>query len=80
MVLRNVLWCALCLLIAHSTLAKATDKVNGIQTANRSSETQHELKVAKFDYGYVSNPLTIMLWILIASLAKLGEFLITCNR
>lgn len=32
-----------------------------------------DLKVAKFDFAYVSGPLTIIVWILIASLAKLGE-------
>ncbi|KAL9989088.1 hypothetical protein ACROYT_G003597 [Oculina patagonica] len=31
-----------------------------------------EIKVAKFDFAYVSGPLTIIVWILIASLAKLG--------
>lgn len=32
-----------------------------------------EIKVAKFDFAYVSGPLTIIVWILIASLAKLGK-------
>ena len=35
--------------------------------------TPPEIKVAKFDFAYVSGPLTIIVWILIASLAKLGK-------
>lgn len=35
-------------------------------------ESSAEIKVAKFDFEYVSGPLTIIVWILIASLAKLG--------
>lgn len=47
-------------------------------SANDTEEdAQHEdpppLKVAKFDWDYVSGPLTIILWILLASVAKLGE-------
>jgi len=34
------------------------------------------LKVAKFDFDHVGGPLTIILWILIASLAKLGKVLL----
>lgn len=36
-------------------------------------ESSAEIKVAKFDFEYVSGPLTIIVWILIASLAKLGK-------
>ena len=43
-------------------------------TSNNSDhEEPPSLKVATFDFHHVSGPITIMLWILIASLAKLGE-------
>ncbi|KAJ7360359.1 hypothetical protein OS493_016991 [Desmophyllum pertusum] len=45
-------------------------------TSNGNESLDHgpppQLKVAKFDFGYVGGPLTIIVWILIASLAKLG--------
>ena len=52
----------------------------GIESPSNSSsngesghESSAEIKVAKFDFEYVSGPLTIIVWILIASLAKLGK-------
>lgn len=46
-------------------------------TSNGNESLDHgpppQLKVAKFDFGYVGGPLTIIVWILIASLAKLGK-------
>lgn len=42
-------------------------------SANDTEEDPPPLKVAKFDWDYVSGPLTIILWILLASVAKLGE-------
>ena len=53
-------------------------------SSSHNGDTGHgssaEIKVARFDFEYVSGPLTIIVWILIASLAKLGEvFLCLCK-
>ena len=49
-------------------------------SSNHNEDSGHEfsaeIKVAKFDFEYVSGPLTIIVWILIASLAKLGKVLL----
>lgn len=51
---------------------------NGNSSPNNSA-SDHEhgdpppLKVAKFDFDHVEGPLIIIVWILIASLAKLGN-------
>lgn len=42
-------------------------------TPGHASDPIPELKVAKFDFAYVAGPLTIIVWILIASFAKLGK-------
>lgn len=50
-------------------------------SSNHNDSSGHgpppEIKVAKFDFAYVSGPLTIIVWILIASLAKLGKMTIS---
>lgn len=64
-------------LIGHikGSLSEPSSKNNS--TNDTEEHPQHEdpppLKVAKFDWDYVSGPLTIILWILLASVAKLGE-------
>ena len=54
------------------------EPANHNKSSNSTTEAPHHedppaLKVAKFDFDYVRGPLTIILWILLASLAKLGE-------
>lgn len=79
MSLRNLLAGVLILgvLIGHinGSLDEPSSKNNS--TNDTEEDPQHEdpppLKVAKFDWDYVSGPLTIILWILLASVAKLGE-------
>ena len=79
MSLRNLLAGILILgvLIGHinGSLNEPSSKNNS--TNDTEEDPQHEdpppLKVAKFDWDYVSGPLTIILWILLASVAKLGE-------
>lgn len=79
MSLRNLLVGILILgvLIGHinGSLNEPSSKNNS--TNDTEEDPQHEdpppLKVAKFDWDYVSGPLTIILWILLASVAKLGE-------
>ena len=50
---------------------------NPINSSTHNDNSGHgdpaEIKVARFDFAYVSGPLTIIVWILIASLAKLGK-------
>ena len=48
-----------------------TSHENG--TPGHASDPPPELKVAKFDFAYVAGPLTIFVWILIASFAKLSK-------
>lgn len=59
----------------NGSLDEPSSKNNS--TNDTEEDPQHEdpppLKVAKFDWDYVSAPLTIILWILLASVAKLGE-------
>lgn len=59
----------------NGSLDEPSSKNNS--TNDTEEDPQHEdpppLKVAKFDWDYVSGPLTIILWILLASVAKLGE-------
>ena len=70
---RSVLTCcALLLLLVRVNASTGSDhSPPGNQT--KDHEEVPELKVAKVDYHHVSGPFTIMVWILIASLAKLGE-------
>ena len=54
------------------------EPANHNKSSNSTTEAPHHedppaLKVAKFDFDYVRGPLTIILWILLASLAKLGK-------
>lgn len=78
MSLRNLLAGILILgvLIGHinGSLDEPSSKNNS--TNDTAEDPQHEdpppLKVAKFDWDNVSEPLTIILWILLASVAKLG--------
>ena len=59
----------------NGSLDEPSSKNNS--TNDTAEDPQHEdpppLKVAKFDWDNVSEPLTIILWILLASVAKLGE-------
>lgn len=55
-------------------IESATNSSN--HTEDSGHEFSAEIKVAKFDFEYVSGPLTIIVWILIASLAKLGKVLL----
>lgn len=51
---------------------------SGSNLSSNDTDDKHTpppLKVAKFDFDHVGGPLTIILWILIASLAKLGKVL-----
>ena len=65
-------------LIVHINAAvedPATENHNKSSDHHDSSDhgPPPEIKVAKFDFAYVGGPLTIIVWILIASLAKLGK-------
>lgn len=81
MTLRNVA-AVLCILGA------LISQINGASHDNSSTNDTNEtpghkdpppLQVAKFDWNNVAGPLTIILWILLASLAKLGKVLICQN-
>lgn len=53
--------------------ATSANESHSQQSGNNSNhEDPPPLKVAKFDFERVSGPLIIIVWILIASLAKLG--------
>lgn len=55
------------------TINASANKLNSHPSGNNSNhEDPPPLKVAKFDFERVSGPLIIIVWILIASLAKLG--------
>ena len=50
---------------------RSTDNTNGDHRPGH--EDPPPLKVAKFDFEHVQGPLIIILWVLMASLAKLGK-------
>lgn len=55
----------------NSSSNHSTD--NGDHENRPGHEDPPPLKVAKFDFEHVQGPLIIILWVLIASLAKLGK-------
>lgn len=79
MSLRNLLAGILILGVFIGHINGSLDEPSSENNSTNDTEEhpQHEdpppLKVAKFDWDYVSGPLTIILWILLASVAKLGE-------
>lgn len=65
-------------LIVHTNAAVDDPAIESHnKSSDRNDSSGHgpppEIKVAKFDFAYVAGPLTIIVWILIASLAKLGK-------
>ena len=72
-----LLVCVLILRVNSSVGDKASTSHNNNShengTPGHASDPIPELKVAKFDFAYVAGPLTIIVWILIASFAKLGK-------
>lgn len=70
-----LLVCVLILRVNSSVGDKASTSHNNNShengTPGHASDPIPELKVAKFDFAYVAGPLTIIVWILIASFAKL---------
>ena len=56
---------------SNSSSNHSTDNTNGDHRPGH--EDPPPLKVAKFDFEHVQGPLIIILWVLIASLAKLGK-------
>ncbi|XP_015749951.1 PREDICTED: sodium/hydrogen exchanger 2-like, partial [Acropora digitifera] len=59
--------------VSRITIGASANESHSQQSENNSNhEDPPPLKVAKFDFERVSGPLIIIVWILIASLAKLG--------
>ena len=58
---------------SNSSSNHSTD--NGDHENRPGHEDPPPLKVAKFDFEHVQGPLIIILWVLIASLAKLGKLM-----
>ena len=60
-------------------IASAFGNVRELNVTGHSYEDIPSLAVAKFDFERVAGPLVILVWILIASLAKLGNFKKSCG-
>lgn len=73
MSLRNLLARVLILGVLIGHINGSLNAPSSQNNSTNHNEDPPPLKVAKFDWDYVSGPLTIILWILLASLAKLGE-------
>ena len=73
MPLRNLLARVLILGVLIGHINGSLNEPSSQNNSTNHNEDPPPLKVAKFDWDYVSGPLTIILWILLASLAKLGE-------
>lgn len=70
---RSALFLVAVVLICRITIGASANESHSQQSENNSNhEDPPPLKVAKFDFERVSGPLIIIVWILIASLAKLG--------
>ena len=70
---RSALFLVAVVLICRITIGASANESHSQQSENNSNHADPPpLKVAKFDFERVSGPLIIIVWILIASLAKLG--------
>lgn len=78
MTLRNVA-AVLCILGALISQINGTSHDNSSTNDTNGHKDPPPLQVAKFDWNNVAGPLTIILWILLASLAKLGKVSICQN-
>ncbi len=68
-VAKHCLWLILPLVFCVSVLAAGTT------TEAEEKETPERYHIAVFDWPHVDTPYTVSLWILLASIAKIGSFL-----
>lgn len=47
---------------------------HGNQTKTEDHPAGHKIKVAKFDFKYIATPFIVTVWVLLASLLKVGMY------
>lgn len=73
------------LIVVHLFNAALSKSIVPCSTANRTthgnneSHSVHKIKVASFNFKYIATPFLVVLWVLLASFMKLGEYNISVN-